>query len=105
MTLKRGDIAWAKFHKDKTRPGVVVRHDAYAANDNITLCPITSIISGHYLRPRVARGKGSGLTKNSEVMVYRIATLPPPRVRNIMGRVSAAEMRAIETALKRWLDL
>jgi mRNA interferase MazF len=105
MALNRGDVAWALFYKDKSRPGVVVRHDVYAASDNITLCPITSVISGSPLRPRVARGKGSGLRKDSEVMVYRIATLPPHRVRDVIGRLTAAELRAVDAALKRWLDL
>lgn len=105
MALTRGDIAWARFYKDKTRPGVVVRNDAYGGGNNITLCPLTGTVSGHFLRPLVARGKGSGLTANSEVMVNRIATLPSARVQNLIGRVSAAEMRDIDTALTHWLGL
>lgn len=105
MVLNRGDVVWALFYPDKARPGVVMRHDVYAASDNITLCPITSVISGSLLRPRVARGKGSGLAKDSEVMVYRVATLPLHRIRDVTGRVTAAEMRTVDAALKRWLDL
>lgn len=105
MALKRGDIAWALFYKDKPRPGVVVRHDVYAVSDSITLCPITSVISDSPLRPRIANGKGSGLSTDSEVIVYRIATLPLQRVRDVIGRLTAAEMNAVDAALKRWLCL
>lgn len=105
MSLNRGDVVWAVFYKDKPRPGLVVRHDVYAASDNITLCPITSAISASPLRPQVAGGKGSGLAKDSEVMVYRITTLPSHRVRDVIGRLTAGELRAVDAALKRWLNL
>lgn len=105
MVLHRGDVVLALFYKDKSRPGVIVRHDVYAASDNVTLCPITSILSGSTLRPRVARSKGSGLSSDSEVMVYRVATLPMHRVSDVIGRLTVTEMRAVDAALKRWLDL
>lgn len=104
MALNRGDVALA-FFKDKVRPGVVMRHDIYAASDNITLCPITSISSSGLLRPPVAGGKGSGLSRNSEVMVYRIATLPPHRVKEVIGRLTAAEMHGVDAAVQHWLGL
>jgi hypothetical protein len=36
-------------------------------------------------------------------MVYRSATVPPRRVRAVIGRLTTAEMRMVDMALKRWL--
>ncbi len=102
--LERGDVVTAMFFKDKPRTGVVVRSSAYAASENVTLCPITSTLAGGPLRVLVRPG-ASGLNKESEVMPYRITTLPGQRVGKVIGRLSKGEIDQINAVLREWLDV
>jgi len=102
--LERGQVVTALFFKDKPRPGVVVRASRYAQSDNVTLCPVTSTLAGGPLRVRVLSGK-SGLETESEILPYRITTLPGHRIGDSIGRLSNSELRAMDGVLKDWLEL
>ena len=102
--LKRGDVVTALFFKDKPRPGVVTRASRYAGSQNVTLCPITSTLAGGPLRVGVAPDE-SGLEKESEVLPYRITTLPAHRVGDVIGRLSSSELRELNAVLRDWLEL
>lgn len=102
--LERGDIVTALFFKDKPRPGVVTRANRYGQSENITLCPLTSTLAGGPLRVRVMPGI-SGLDRTSEILPYRITTLPAHRVGEPMGRLSASELVDLDSILRDWLGL
>lgn len=102
--LARGDVVTALFFKDKPRPGVVVRASRYADSENLTLCPITGTLAGGPLRVRVMPGP-SGLERESEIVPYRVTTLPAHRVSEAVGRLSGAELRELDDVLRDWLDL
>jgi mRNA interferase MazF len=102
--LNRGDVVTALFCEDKPRPGVVARASRYSGSENVTLCPITSTLAGGPLRVRVAPG-ASGLNTASEILPYRITTLPAHRVGARLGRLSRAELHALNGVLRDWLDL
>jgi mRNA-degrading endonuclease toxin of MazEF toxin-antitoxin module len=85
-------------------PWVVARANRYCDSENITLCPITSTLAGGPLRVRVAPGQ-CGLDVASEILPYRITTLPAHRVEAHLGRLSNAEMRALDAVLRDWLGI
>lgn len=103
-TLRQGDVVTALLFKDKPRPGVVARANRYCDGENITLCPITSTLAGGPIRVRVAPGQ-SGLEMTSEILPYRITTLPAQRVVAHLGRLSSAEIRALDAVLRDWLGI
>lgn len=102
--LERGDLVTVLFFKEKPRPGVVVRADCYAQSENVTLCPVTSTLAGGPLRVRVNPGM-SGLEQESEVIPYRITTLPENRIGEYIGRLSKSQLRELDGILRDWLDL
>ena len=103
-SLERGHLVTALFFNDKPSTWVVVRANRYAQSDNITLCPITSTLAGGPLRVRVTPGE-SGLETESEILPYRITTLPGHRVGDPIGRLSNSELRAMDCVLRDWLEL
>ncbi len=103
-SLERGDVVTALFFKDKPRPGVVVRANRYAESENVTLCPLTGTLAGGPLRVRVMPGT-SGLERESEILPYRITTLPAHRVGDAIGHLSNTELQEMEAVLQDWLEL
>ncbi|MEA3410043.1 MAG: type II toxin-antitoxin system PemK/MazF family toxin [Pseudomonadota bacterium] len=104
IRLNRGDVVTALFFQDNQRTGVVVISTDFQASENVTLCPITSTLVGGSLRVRVLPG-ASGLTMTSEVMPYRVTTLPLSRIGTVVGRLSDTEVENLNRILKEWLNL
>jgi mRNA-degrading endonuclease toxin of MazEF toxin-antitoxin module len=102
--LERGDVVTALFFKDKPRPGVVIRASRYVESENVTLCPLTSTLAGGPLRVRVMPGL-SGLKRESEILPYRITTLPAHRIGEPIGRLSYSESHEMDSVLREWLAL
>jgi mRNA interferase MazF len=102
--MRRGDvvIAVARGEQGKPRPWVVVQGDAMAGSGcgSVLLCPTTSDISGILgWRVPVEPTAGNGLRAPSEVMVDKLAAVPLGRLREVIGRLDAATMRAVDRAL------
>jgi mRNA-degrading endonuclease toxin of MazEF toxin-antitoxin module len=53
---------------------------------------------------RVAPGE-SGLEQESEILPYRIMTIPAHRVGDVIGRIARHELRELTGVLRDWLDL
>ncbi|MGH8501578.1 MAG: type II toxin-antitoxin system PemK/MazF family toxin [Gammaproteobacteria bacterium] len=105
MEIKRGDVVWAKLFKDKTRRSVVVRSSRFHKSDNYTVCPISSS-DKHFNLVRTYVDPGmSGLDVRSVVETDRLQTVPGARIGKLVGRLTAAEMQAIDEGLRLWLDL
>ncbi len=102
--LERGDVVTALFFKDKPRPGVVIRASRYVESENVTLCPLTSTLAGGPLRVRVMPGM-SGMQQVSEIIPYRITTLPVHRVGEPIGRLPSSELHEMDSVLRDWLAL
>ena len=109
MQLSRGDIVLVVSSGDygKPRPAVVVQADIFNGTHNsLTLCLITSeLVDAPMFRIPLKPLKRNGLKAASQVMVDKIQSARRDRVKSVIGVVSAAEMREIETAAKIWLEL
>lgn len=108
--MKRGDIISAAGRGDfstKPRPSLVVQADAFNQHHpSITVCPITSTITGDGLyRIVVEADPTNGLQRNSEIEIDRVQAIWRERARSVIGQVSDDVMFAVDQALRRWLAL
>ena len=104
MTPRRGDIVLVVLQGDygKPRPALVVQGEAIDAGayDSIVVCPMTSLVTGGELcRVLVEPTAETGLERQSEIMVEKLAGVPCRRLRDVIGRVDAETMRAVERAM------
>lgn len=105
IKLRRGDVVQVALYQDKVRRCVVVHSDHFAERYMFTVCPITSFIAdSKMLRVTIEPG-GNGLDHRSQVMADQVISLRYKRLRRVIGRLSADEMRRVDRALKYWLDL
>jgi mRNA interferase MazF len=109
MEISRGDVVIAAAPGDygKPRPAVVVQSDLFnPTHASVVVCPITSLVMDAPLfRIALAPSAASGIRAESQVMIDKVMALKRERIRKQVGRLRAAEMRAIEQALRLWLGL
>lgn len=106
---RRGDVVVCALPGDygKPRPALVVQSDLFnETHVSLVLCPISSHLTGlHLFRVAVPASGASGLQKDSEVMIDKIAAVNRRRVSKRIGRLSHAQMEVIDEALRLWLEL
>ncbi len=106
--LKRGDLVTIAVSGDygKPRPALIVQADAFEHLASVTVAPLTSeIYDAPLLRITVQPGKETGLHRPSQVMVDKITTVPRAKIGQRIGSVDASTLRAIQQAIKGFLDL
>ena len=106
--MRRGDLVTIAVSGDygKPRPALVVQANAFDMHPSVTLLPLTSELHDTPLfRVTVGPGKGTGLEKQSQVMVDKITTVPRSRIGSRIGRVDEATMEAVNQALRGFLDV
>ena len=108
--MRRGDLVLVREPNtpaSKARPYVVVQRDStLQATRKVTGCPLTSQLRGlPGQRPFLAPDEGNGLRYPSEVEIDLIYTHPIERIGAVIGRVDPNTMKAIDQALRRWLEL
>lgn len=114
MTVGRGAVVYADLdptlghEQGGDRPCVVISDDAVAAEQRfplLAIVPLTSTPGRGALYPPIGPGASSGLRNPSTALVDHVRAIDKRRVRRLVGRVSAAELAAIETGLRRYLGL
>jgi mRNA interferase MazF len=109
MEISRGDVVIAAAPGDygKPRPAVVVQSDLFnSTHASIVLCPITSlVIDSPLFRLSITPSASNGMKTESQVMIDKVMALKRERIRRRVGRLTAAEMRAVEQSLRLWLGL
>ena len=101
--MRRGDVVLVALQGDygKPRPAVILQNDLITAeeSDSVIVCPMTSDVSGmREFRVQVEPTPENGLRSRSEVMVEKLAGVPRRRLRDVIGRLDADAMRAVEQA-------
>ncbi|CAN5419140.1 type II toxin-antitoxin system toxin endoribonuclease MazF9 [soil metagenome] len=107
--MKRGEVWWVKFNTpsvggeiEKQRPAVIVSNNAANKHLNrVQVVPITSNISK--LFPSEAYIMLNG--KQSKALADQLTTVSKLRLLNMAGKLSAADVKKVEQAIKTQLDL
>ncbi len=98
--IRRGDVVIAFFPREfgKPRPGVVIQNDMLnaAGYPSVVLCPFsTTIRDDLFFRVTIEPRKENGLHERSQIMTDKPLTLSLERVKERIGRLSAAEMEDV----------
>lgn len=106
-SVKRGDIFYADLspvvgsEQGGTRPVLIVQNDTgNRYSPTVIAAAITSQTNKAKLPTHIELcGKSVGLTKDSVVLLEQIRTIDKRRLREHMGRVDAAMMNRIDSAI------
>jgi mRNA interferase MazF len=104
--MKQGDIIAVSLPGDygKPRPAVVIQSDAFEHLNSVTVLPLTShVLSLERCRVIVNPTEENGLQKVSQIMVEKASTVPRERADQLIGRLSAEDMSAVNRALALFL--
>jgi mRNA interferase MazF len=108
--VNRGDIVLVRQRQTpaaQARPCLIVqRSSTIDPSPKLTVCPLTTRLRGAAgQRPVVPPHSDNGLSRTSEVEVDWLYTFEKHRIGPVIGRLDDAVMRAVDAALRRWLDL
>ena len=107
MVVKRGDIFYADLspvigsEQGGTRPVLVVQNDVgNKFSPTVIIAAITSQINKAKMPTHIEiSADGSGLLKDSVILLEQVRTIDKRRLRERMGRVDAALMARIDAAI------
>jgi mRNA-degrading endonuclease toxin of MazEF toxin-antitoxin module len=117
MSLKRGDVAMARFPhaggtRGKKRPVVVVQADIHNAKvQHAIVAEATGNLASAndptclFIDLSTPEGKATGLDKDSVVGCLFLATIADRRMSAAIGRLSAVMMQRIDICLKNAMGL
>ena len=102
--MRRGDVVLVVLPGDygKPRPAIIVQSDLLNTEDpaSYLVCPLTTTLRGQgNVRIRVEPTPHNGLSAPSDAMVDKTSPAPRRRLRNVVGRLDPATMRAVDRAL------
>lgn len=108
METSRGDLVTMVLSGDygKPCPALVIQADAFAELPSATVLLLSSELHDWPLfRVTIEAGSDNGLEKRSQIMIDKAATVPRAKIGQRIGRVDATTLRAVDTALAKFLGL
>jgi mRNA interferase MazF len=108
MRIERGEVYWVNFDPSvggeiqKTRPAIVVSNNsANAALNRVQVIPITSKVDRVYPGEALIELRG----ETRKAMASQLATVSKARLRSKLAKVTAQEMKSVESAVMTQLAL
>ena len=107
--MRRSDVVLVSLPGDygKTRPAVIVQNDDVA--DILQSCTIllmtSELADGSLYRLTIESTVENGLDRTTQVQIDKIASPPRSKLRGPIGRLSDQQMRDIDLARLRHLDI
>jgi mRNA interferase MazF len=106
--MKRGEVWWVNFEPAvggevrKERPTVIISNDAANKHLNrVQVVPLTTSVDRVYPSEALVKVRG----KQHKAMADQLTTVSKSRLENRVGRLSEADMEAVEQAIKVQLNL
>ncbi len=106
--MKRGEVWWVNFEPSvggevqKQRPAVIVSNDASNKHLNrVQVVPITSNVEKLYPSEAYVTLNGDG----RKAVADQLTTVSKTRLKNIIDRLSSADMKKVEQAIRLQLDM
>jgi mRNA interferase MazF len=102
MPMSRGDIVIVAAPGDygKPRPAVIVQSNAIPdGHASVVICQMTSDVAEVDFRIAIEPGPETGLRVQSRVMADKPVTVRHERIGERIGRLGAADMARLNTAL------
>ncbi len=106
--MNRGEVWWIRFDPSvggeiqKTRPAVILSNDRSNKYLNrVQVVPLTSKVDQLYPSQVFVTLEG----KKAKALADQLTTVSKLRFGNIIGKLSGSDLLAVESAVKRQLDL
>ncbi len=106
--MNRGEVWWIRFDPSvggeiqKTRPAIILSNDRSNKYLNrVQVIPLTSKVAQLYPSEVFVMIEG----KKAKALADQLTTVSKLRFVNMIGKLSDSDLRAVEAAVKRQLDL
>jgi mRNA interferase MazF len=106
--MNRGEVWWVRFDPSvggeiqKTRPAIILSSDRSNRNLNrVQVVPLTSKVERLYPSEAFVTLEG----KKAKALADQLTTVSKLRVVNMIGKLFDSDLRAVESVVKRQLDL
>jgi mRNA interferase MazF len=106
--MNRGEVWWIRFDPSvggeirKTRPAIILSNDRSNKYLNrVQVIPLTSKVERLYPSEVFVMLEG----RKAKALADQLTTVSKLRFVNMIGKLSASDLRAVESAVRRQLDL